>query len=174
MGLCSTKRRLALLQILVAYSELRLVLAAIYEVIRSTRYTGSITVTFETTGKNVHIRPDTLLSRAMSVTWIKVILWILLIYPFLWLFRRFHDKGGGRWQVCGAAYALIRPTPTLPTGGSNGLNMEELRQCRVGVREGEWFKAWEGTIKNAVTTGVKDSQPLSMHEEPAHMLDGYL
>jgi len=137
---------------------------SLHGLIRSTRYTGVSTVAFETTANNIYIRPDTPLSRALSNVWIKVILWVLLIYPFVWLFRRFHEHGGGRWRVCGAAYALNRTAPTASRTGSDGTappNLAEpLEGGPFGVREREWFKAWEGTIKNAVLTGTRSSQPL--------------
>ncbi|KAF9512630.1 hypothetical protein BS47DRAFT_1394076 [Hydnum rufescens UP504] len=132
--------------------------------------TGVSSVTFETTANNIYIRPDTPLSRALSNVWIKVILWVLLIYPFVWLFRRFHEQGGGRWKVCGAAYALNRTAPMPPRTATDGTALPDwavpLEAGPFGVREGEWFKAWEGTIKNAVLTGTQRSQPLRLPGVP--------
>ena len=46
----------------------------------------------------------------------------------------------------------------------------------VGMREGEWFQKWEGTIKRAVSGRLKSNQPLTDPDMPnaaALLLDGY-
>jgi hypothetical protein len=47
----------------------------------------------------------------LSNKWLKFLSIILLIYPFIWLFKRFHRKGGGVWEVCGGAYPLKQWVP---------------------------------------------------------------
>lgn len=47
----------------------------------------------------------------LSNKWLKFLSIILLIYPFIWLFKRFHRKGGGVWEVCGGAYPLKEWVP---------------------------------------------------------------
>ena len=74
--------------------------------IKSTYYSGNLKVTFPVTGNKIYIRPTNTLSRALSHWWIKLLLWLTLIYPFIWLFKRFAKIGGGVWQVTGAAYPL--------------------------------------------------------------------
>lgn len=79
---------------------------SIETLIKSTYYTGDIKINFSVTKNKVYIRPTNDLSRALSHWWVKVLLWITLIYPFIWLFKRFAPNGGGVWRVSGAAYPL--------------------------------------------------------------------
>lgn len=75
-----------------------------------------------------------------------ILLWLSLVYPFLWLWRRFSSRGGGKWKVCGGAYAL---KATRPDGTVDGL------------REGEWMRRWEDTIRHVVVSGMQNySGPL--------------
>ncbi|KAJ8522593.1 hypothetical protein ONZ45_g858 [Pleurotus djamor] len=83
----------------------------IHTLIASTPYSGKITVEWQIQGDKVYVRPDNWLSRMLSKVWFKVLLWLCLLYPFVWLFKRFHRLGGGRWEVCGGAYALKRWVP---------------------------------------------------------------
>ena len=165
----------------------------------------------------------------LSNKWLKFLSIILLIYPFIWLFKRFHRKGGGIWEVCGGAYPLkqwvpvgqeevIPPdlqgvqqeealppydpegtswsNPTLRPTGSPGLNPAVLAASShhfhtqhsstsymqtasgikklIGIREGEWFRKWEGFIIRAVMGKYQSSEPLRnatlMH---THVLDGH-
>ncbi|KDN43384.1 hypothetical protein RSAG8_06168, partial [Rhizoctonia solani AG-8 WAC10335] len=82
---------------------------ALTQVVRATiqraLYTKSptITVQFTTSASEIDIRPSSKFSRALSKTWVVVLLWIALIYPFIWLYNRFH---GGRWEVAGSAFPL--------------------------------------------------------------------
>src|SRR5258707_11270260 len=69
--------------------------------IRSTHYTGTLAISFDVAASKVYVRPTNDLSRALSNKWIKFLLWILFIYPFIWLFKRFHSGGGGQWRVAG-------------------------------------------------------------------------
>ncbi|KAG8759243.1 hypothetical protein FRC11_002279, partial [Ceratobasidium sp. 423] len=63
----------------------------------------TIGIEFITSSSEVDIRPSSLFSRALSKKWVVVILWITLVYPFIWLFRRCR---GGRWEVAGAAFPI--------------------------------------------------------------------
>ncbi|KAG8693074.1 hypothetical protein FRC08_009333 [Ceratobasidium sp. 394] len=65
----------------------------------------TVTIKFSTSANTIAIRPSTRFSRALSKTWVVVILWIFLVYPFIWLYRRFR---GGRWEVAGSAFQLGR------------------------------------------------------------------
>jgi hypothetical protein len=79
---------------------------SIETLIKSTYYTGDLTISFPLSANKVYIRPTNRLSRALSHWWVKLILWITLIYPFIWIFKRFSPIGGGQWRVAGAAYPL--------------------------------------------------------------------
>ncbi|KAG8809006.1 hypothetical protein FRC19_004122 [Serendipita sp. 401] len=228
---------------------------SITTLIKSTYYTGDLSVTFQTTGNKVYIRPDNWLSRPLSHWWVKLLLWITLIYPFIWLFKRFAKNGGGIWRVAGAAYPLKEwvhcedsvpgedvaqylmkkeeaytreqrdralaalpaytntdqkaplPDPastgdawsvqrprtlaqfnlsSLPSTSSatQAPSMSRLKQTPkgiselVGLREGEWFKMWEGTITKLVLLRAERSDPIFLPSEvvaesAGAMLDGY-
>jgi len=184
---------------------------SIETLIQSTHYTGTLDISFDVTATKVYVRPTNRLSRTLSNIWIKFLLWILLIYPFIWLFKRFHSRGGGQWRVAGGAYAtkawvhvkdsvegedvtqyLARKqdsSPELPghsavtstsdTRGLKGIKMStgpplpgpgihigRLRRTPqgisklVGVREGEWFKEWDGTIRRAVIARQQSQEPM--------------
>ncbi|KAF8329687.1 uncharacterized protein EI90DRAFT_2973348 [Cantharellus anzutake] len=125
----------------------------------------------------INIRPDNRLSRALSTVWIVVVLWCLLIYPFIWLWRRFSQRGGGYWDMCGAAYALKRQDdPSAPrvdvTVGAESFGWRSVTKT-LGAKEGEWFKDWEATILNAVRCRTQSSTPLERRRDARQMLDGY-
>ncbi|KAF8140285.1 hypothetical protein EV363DRAFT_1312110 [Boletus edulis] len=177
--------------------------AATRSVITSTRYRGDIEVSFETLNSIISVRSQNRLSRALSNGWIKFLLIITFVYPFLWLFRRFHHRGGGIWRVCGGAYALKRieqvnpqeyagdfkpcesPFPGAQTvdntfgQASGSTSSSNPRTKAVGLREGVWFRQWEGTIRRAVLDRLQESEPLvSVTGDggptfPIVMLDGY-
>lgn len=161
--------------------------------VKSTYYTGRLTVNFKQRADQIHIRADNWLSRLLSKKWLVVLLWILLIYPFIWLFKRFTSGGGGRWEVCGGAYALkswkiINPAedndPPPPFSehdysynGRTIINTPMGQAELVGTKEGEWFQRWEGTIKRAVMGRCQSAVPLTIPDDgplaAAVMLDGY-
>ncbi|KZT02671.1 uncharacterized protein LAESUDRAFT_661390 [Laetiporus sulphureus 93-53] len=173
--------------------------AAISAAVKSTYYTGNFEVHFELTNAKIHIRPDNWLSRTLSNKWLKFLLFLFLIYPFIWLYQRFGRRGGGRWEVCGGAYALKTwqlvdastresstksspppPFSTLDAGILDDRTMQTPSGMAklVGLREGEWFQQWEGTIRRAVTGRLRSR--ISLREpddgratEPAIVLDGY-
>jgi len=158
--------------------------SAIRATIASTSYTGNTSVTFEYTSNKICVRSDNRLSRALSNPWLKFLMFITLIYPFVWLFKRFHGKGGGRWEVCGGAYPLKRWVPA--SMGQNPDSKSVLRDQGadspsgsgstqvIGLKEGQWLRQWEGTIKRAVMSRLQASltepDPLN---GVALLLDGY-
>lgn len=174
---------------------------AAISVINSTHYRGDLSVEFETSESLVSVRSHNCLARALSNRWIKFLLFLTLIYPFICLFRRFHPRGGGRWDVCGGAYALKRieqaaPAQQFPdvvhsenpfrdtvevldaTAQSSSMVRSPGGRIKVaGLREGEWFRQWEGTIRRAVLNRLQDTQPLTTpDDQPAPLsllLDGY-
>ncbi|KAG2154818.1 hypothetical protein DEU56DRAFT_770605 [Suillus clintonianus] len=173
---------------------------AAISVVNSTHYRGDLTVQFETSQNIVSVRSHNRLSRALSNRWIKFLLFLTLIYPFIWLFKRFHSRGGGRWDVCGGAYALKRveqaakqsapdlvhaespfrdvfETVDTTAQGSSIADSSGRRTKVVGTREGEWFRQWEGTIRRAVQNRLQDKQPFTMPDDQLEtqtlVLDGY-
>jgi len=196
---------------------------SIETLIKSTHYTGTLSISFDVTASKVYVRPTNRLSRTLSNKWIKFLLWILLIYPFIWLFKRFHSRGGGQWRVAGGAYAtkawvhlddsaegedvtqyLARRqdssaelpkysvvASTSDARGFRGLGKNSSGRCLgrlrrtsrgiselVGVREGEWFKEWEGTIRRAVIARQQSEEPMyqpddTQRETAGAILDGF-
>ncbi|KAL1738971.1 hypothetical protein HDZ31DRAFT_86044 [Schizophyllum fasciatum] len=173
-----------------------------------TFYHDTVSVEIQTLRNKIYIRPDNRLSRALSNKWLKFLSIVLLIFPFIWLFKRFHHRGGGRWKVAGAAYAMKRwdtvtspdkaeqgappsfdaPTAKLPiTPGASSSSSRDNMQTPsgprrvVGIREGEWFRAWQSTIAQCVTRRyICSSKPMSspLRDPPsaplaAYQLDGY-
>ncbi|KAI0936401.1 hypothetical protein AcW1_000653 [Taiwanofungus camphoratus] len=161
--------------------------SAIVAAVKSTYYSSHFTVEFRTTHAKIYVRPDNVLSRTLSNKWLKFLLFILLIYPFIWLCKRYGERGGGRWEVCGGAYALkswqlVDSSSDLPPSfpdHDDGRTMQTSAGLAklVGLREGEWFQQWEGTIRRAVSSRLKSSTPLRDPDErpsqAAMMLDGY-
>ncbi|KAI0335218.1 hypothetical protein GY45DRAFT_1317129 [Cubamyces sp. BRFM 1775] len=152
---------------------------AVVSAIRSV-YSHNITVEFEMSNHMIRIRPDNRLSRTLSNMWLKFLLWILLIYPFIWLYKRFGRRGGGRWEVCGGAYALktwrLEPGAVPPPQGANDGRWKQTQDGLahlVGEREGEWFQRWEGPIRGAVLGRVRSKTPLQPVNVSAMRLDGY-
>lgn len=86
------------------------------------------------------MRPVNKLSRMLDALWVKILLSLVLIYPAIWLWRRFSSSGGGRYEVCGAAYAL--------------------RRHGEGEKEGEWMKRWEPTVRHVVGNSIKGGEPM--------------
>ncbi|KAH7916448.1 hypothetical protein BJ138DRAFT_1131958 [Hygrophoropsis aurantiaca] len=174
--------------------------AAARSTINSTHYRGDIKVEFEQTHSVISIRSQNWLSRALSTTWLKFIILLWVFYPFIWLYKRFHSRGGGDWTVCGGAYALKRIEQVEPeyapdtknseavqdtldsvdafaSSSSSGTPPESLHTKVVGLKEGEWFRQWEGTIRRAVLNRLQDKQPMIHSDDrptpPTFLLDGY-
>ena len=112
--------------------------------IRQTGYRHQVKVDFVMYSPKVYIRPDNALSRALSKLWVKCLLWFFLIYPFVWLFKRFNSRGGGRWKVCGCTYALKSWRATT-----------EGTWEAVGLREQDWLQWNQGIIQTAVINRVR-------------------
>ncbi len=152
--------------------------AAVTAAVQSTYYNGKLTVKFQCRSNQVHIRANNWLSRMLSNKWIKFFLWITLLYPFIWMFKRFAAEGGGRWEVCGGAYPL-KSWHFVSPGDHQGSVVQTNQGAAelVGMKEGEWFQNWEGTIKRAVNGRLKSSIPLTQSDvqptSAALMLDGY-
>lgn len=85
--------------------------SAIRSTIALAPYHGDIEVSFTPINSKIYIRPSNQLSRCLSNAWLKFLSIILFIFPFIWLFKQFHGQGGGKWEVCGGAYALKRWVP---------------------------------------------------------------
>ncbi|KAF9535451.1 hypothetical protein CPB83DRAFT_841772 [Crepidotus variabilis] len=79
---------------------------SLQSLVTKTPYGGSLSITFTPHNSKIYIRPDNWVSRMLSNKWLKFLSIILLVFPFIWLFKRFHPRGGGRWEVCGGAYPL--------------------------------------------------------------------
>ena len=168
--------------------------AAVIAAVQSTYYNGNLQVKFIRRSRKIHVRANNWFSRALSHTWVKVLLWVFLLYPFVWLFKRFSEEGGGRWEVCGGAYALKawqfvarprnpppQPHEALPeyTPVDAGIVQTTMGAARlVGVKEGEWFALWEGTIKRAVLGRLQSRAPLvepdTAPTNAAMLLEGYV
>ncbi|CAA7265824.1 unnamed protein product [Cyclocybe aegerita] len=170
--------------------------SAITSSIHSTSYTGTISASFLPSLSRIAIRPDNRLSRTLSRTLYKVLLWIFLIYPFIWLFKRFSSRGGGKWEVGGAAYGLVCCEPVQEGEDLSGYRREGswegegvtreprivvgadgVRKKLIGLREGEWFREWEQVIKRCAKMRLQRDEPLrSVRDgpaDPANQLEGY-
>ena len=178
---------------------------AIRSTIESTPYNGSLEVVITPYRSKVYIRPDNAVSRMLSNKWLKFLSIILLIFPFIWLFKRFHSRGGGRWEVCGGAYPLkqwvpidpgeeiisdplppynpfsasVAMTRTTSQSATRYMQTPTGPKKLLGVKEGEWFRNWEGVIIRAVLGRYQSSIPLSNSREVSGLpvrsfdLDGY-
>ena len=141
-------------------------------------YRHDIYITYELDEDKIRIRPDNRLSRTLSNRCFKFLLWITLIYPVIWLYKRFSQRGGGRWEVCGGAYALKTWEP-LPPGAPLAApeRTRVLPDGRVlhlvGEGEDEWFKRWEGIIRDHVIQRTQTSTPISPRDpRPPIMWNG--
>ncbi|KAG8844564.1 hypothetical protein FRB96_002993 [Tulasnella sp. 330] len=113
-----------------------------------------VTVWFDIAQNSITVRPLDWLQK-----WMKVLLCMVLVYPFVMLARRSQR---GEWRVAGAAYALARWVHL--DDSTPGERIEEYRNRirvsrgttlkrtprgvsrLVGPKEEAWFKEWEGTI----------------------------
>lgn len=163
--------------------------AAVVAAVKSTYYTGDLTVRFEQRSHKVHIRANNWLSQSLSNKWLKFFFIITLVYPLIWLYKWLF--AGGRWEVCGGAFALVAWQRTVPQEDRTmppppfssvdegwhvqpGTERENMKL--VGLKEGEWFQRWEGTIKRAVSGRCKADTPFVVPDGPstaALVLDGY-
>ncbi|KAI0655128.1 hypothetical protein C8Q70DRAFT_1057778 [Cubamyces menziesii] len=158
--------------------------AAVRDIILETGYSGSHVVTFITWRNVIVVYPDNYLARVLDYKWVKIALWVLLIYPFIWLFKNYHESGGGKWKVCGGAYAIkywdtntAAPHSEASDGdqSAEGIVQTPRGPARViGLKEGEWFKRWERTIRLRVKSRFQSEQLLTTPDaDVAGQLDGY-
>lgn len=145
---------------------------------RNTHPTGHISVEFTQSSKCVHIRSPNFVSKIFSSKLYIFLTCLILVFPFLWLWRRFWPGAGGKWAVMGTAFPikhweLVRGTTPGETveaaqvrlGGKDlvpaGERMKRLRVTPEGVwilrgtHESEWFREWQESILAAVKTGTK-------------------
>jgi hypothetical protein len=141
-------------------------------------YRGRVEIKFITHGSKIYVRSNNAISRMLSNKWLKFLSILLLLYPFIWLFKRFHSRGGGRWEVCGGAYTLKRRAPVeegqLPFGTAE--TSPGVIQTPAGIAglvggEAEWFMKWEGFIVRAVLGNYQSSMPIF---DTDHVLDANL
>jgi hypothetical protein len=252
---CHITRLIDLSQTVYGWSTSALTAALNHTIADAPSSATAFYVDFDLTQTKIIIRPDTRLARLMSLRnkshWWTALLWLTLVYPILWLFRRYASHGGGRWEVCGGAYALkivedalpeeipssiAFPEPTIsgvpvdkldanddaeravafatalpPAAGPTSYNPVYLpHPCPIapptpdlfqpspphsrlvarpsggmvritGFREGEWFRAWEPTIRRCVRTRVQQEEPFTRPDtmsaadmvSPGAGLDGY-
>ncbi|KAH9944339.1 uncharacterized protein BXZ73DRAFT_87259 [Epithele typhae] len=117
---------------------------ALQAAIRSV-YRHNIHVSFDLALHKIRVRADNTLARTLSNRCLKFLLCVTLVYPFLWLWRRFSARGGGRWEPPGAS------PPFAPGGGARWQQAPTGEaMALVGESEGEWFQRWEGAIRDAV------------------------
>ncbi|KAI0348580.1 hypothetical protein BDW22DRAFT_1416741 [Trametopsis cervina] len=176
--------------------------AAVTTAVRSAPYAGTISVQFTRRADEVHVRADNWLARPLSRGWFFLLLWIswlrpslpwlwiTLLYSLVWLFHGFFRGRRSRWEVCGGAYALTSSRLVGPEDDDASASPVPVALGRatlvrtqwgvaevVGMREGEWFQTWEGTIQRAVQRGLKSDNPLILPEDvplqAAMALDGY-
>lgn len=149
----------------------------------------TITVQFATSASEIDIRPSSTFSRALSKTWVIVLLWIALMYPFIWLYKRIR---GGSWEVAGSAFPLrtwrhcedsipgesakayrrrtfkevTGDVASLTSQRSEGTDDRILIETPngvsqlVGTAERDWFLTWESTIIHCVTARVREAAPI--------------
>jgi len=150
---------------------------ALQGLVRASGYSHDVEVVFSLTKNRIIVRSDNRLSRMLSSTGWCIILWITLIYPFIWLFRRFAPHGGGRWDVVGGAYGLVEkepaseddvPTDEQPSLAPRVLLTDEGLMRVHGYREGEWFRKWEDRIRTAVVSREQSNVALTLEG----LLDG--
>lgn len=126
------------------------------------------TITFNVSSDVVSVRPDNWLSRMLSHGLYKFLLCLCLVYPLvIWPYKRYGRGGGGEWRVAGAAYATAKwvhledsvPGESVETYSRRAPVLPSLRFLRTtpkgisrleGIREAEWFDAWQGTIATLV------------------------
>lgn len=151
--------------------------SAIRSKIECSPYDGTIEIDFSQYRSEVYICADNAVSRMVKKKWLKVLSGVLLVSPFIWLFKRYHSRGEGRWEVCGGAYALKRWVPLDPEDETEADQLsKKTNQTRhssrymqtptgpkklLGMTEGEWLKNWEGAITRAVISRYQSFTPLS-------------
>ncbi|KIY64818.1 hypothetical protein CYLTODRAFT_445755 [Cylindrobasidium torrendii FP15055 ss-10] len=132
----------------------------------TTLYQHNLVVSFERTANKIYIRSDNRLSRALSNKWIKFLSIILFIFPFIWLWKRFSSKGGGRWEVCGGAYPMKKWVSVEEEdliGKSKGASAKKL----VGLKEADWLQEWTPTVLDCVRRRLELYVPIEVPVQSA-------
>jgi len=149
--------------------DLNSLTTSIEQLIRSTGYRSTIRVQFQTSPKKVHVYSPNVISKIFSSYLLIFLTTVILIFPFLWMWRRWWPGAGGRWEVSGAAFRLKRwellrgtyPGETEQAalgrlGGPQAISGTRFRAGRDGVwvlrgvHEADWFRHWEETIRCGV------------------------
>ncbi|KAJ9124185.1 hypothetical protein QFC22_000982 [Naganishia vaughanmartiniae] len=148
---------------------------AIRAAIGSTDYQGNVEVKFVQGRSLVVVHPDNTMTRWLTKTWVIVLLWITLIYPFVWLYLITISISkrliaGGVWTTARAHYPVKCYAPHDPSSADD--SPEYGREIRLGptyqdakgqdsqlyemkgYKEGRFMKRWEGRIKDAVIRQV--------------------
>jgi hypothetical protein len=123
-------------------------LSAVSQIITSAGHSGQCKVEFKLSNNSIKIHPDSTLMTMLSSTALKFLLWILLVYPFLWLYRR-YGSAGGKWDVCRATF-ICRRDPRNPPG-VDGVPLRS---------DGDLVQIWERTIRLAVRDRIQTTRPI--------------
>ena len=76
------------------------------------------------------------------------LLWLILVWPIIWLIRRYGEQGG-KWDVCRASYVCNRDPRDRPGTGDG-----------VPLGDGDWVKIWERTLRLAVGNRIQSTSPI--------------
>jgi hypothetical protein len=117
------------------------------QIINSTGHSTYRKVYFTVTRSTIQVRADSALMTMLKDSFISCLLWLVLVFPIVWLIRRF-GKNGGKWDVCRAEYVCDRD-PRDPDDAEG-----------VPLGEGDWVKIWERTLRLAVGNRIKTSSPI--------------
>ncbi|KAG8771035.1 hypothetical protein FRC15_003660 [Serendipita sp. 397] len=149
---------------------------SIEELIRSTGYYvshshASVHIKFHSSSTCVHVRSPNFVSKIFS-SWVLMTLFsLILVFPFLWLWRRYWPGAGGKWSVTGVGFPVKKwellkgtfPGDTVEAAKARLASMpvkqkEEEKRLKAepdgvwilqGTHEGDWFRAWELSIRLA-------------------------
>lgn len=145
----------------------------------------------------VKARFDTIPESSSRQTFIYTLLWLTLLYPLIWLWRRLHPTGGAPYNVARSVYSL-KFYPPLPStfpgesleaandrlGGMYKIHPELPKPANLvpgpkgvhyllGRKEGEWFREWEERIRMGTKMRYKGELQGGGEEDAGTGLDGY-
>ncbi|WVQ75359.1 hypothetical protein IAR50_004978 [Cryptococcus sp. DSM 104548] len=173
--------------------------SAITGAIRSTGYSHpNLEVTLDVEDRVIVVHPNNYLSRILGNPFVYFLSWLFLLYPLIWIWKRWSSWGGAPWDVAVATYAL-KFYPALPTTyPSEPLSTAQDRlpalyklhpqlpqqphlvqgprgvHYLVGRKEGSWFREWEERIRMGVRTRFRGELVGGTVGEGARVdLDGY-
>jgi hypothetical protein len=145
---------------------------ALEAVIRDTGYKHSVHIEFGTSMTCIHVRSPNFVSKVFSSCWLKILLSVVLVFPFLWLWRRYWPGAGGKWGVSGVAFPIKKKWELVP--GTFAGEILEQAQVRLGeeamkdkrakttpegvwimkgTHEADWLRKWQETIRYHVVHG---------------------